>query len=324
MSLSNSNAGRNTHHLAATPETCHWGYFDGGLKPVLKVKSGDRVTIECLSGNPEHLPPAGSGMTVLPDHREVIGKLAKGTGNHILTGPVYVEEAEPGDVLEVRIIDIELRQDWGWNVFRPYMGTLPEDFPYQKVLHVPLDRQANLATMPWGHKIALRPFFGPLALAPKKEFGKQNSKEPREWGGNLDCKDLVAGSTVYLPVQNKGGLFSTGDGHAIQGHGEVNGTAIETALTGTFDFIVRKDLTFKLPRAETPTHYITFGLDADLDDAAKQALREMVGHLTQQLGISPDHAYAFCSFVVDLHVTQTVNGVKGVHAMVEKKHLAKP
>jgi acetamidase/formamidase len=324
MPASNTGTPRNTHHLAATPKTCHWGFFDGGLPPVLTVKSGDRVTIDCLSGNPEHLPPPGSGLTVLPDHREVIEKVPKGIGNHIMTGPVAVQEAEPGDVLEIRIIDIELRQDWGWNVFRPYMGTLPEDFPYQRVLHVPLDRQKNLATMPWGLKLPLRPFFGQLALAPKKDYGRQNTREPREWGGNLDCKDLTAGSTVYLPVQNPGGLFSTGDGHAVQGHGEVNGTAIETALTGTFDFIVRKDLKLTVPHAETPTHYITFGLDADLDDAAKQALREMIAHIVQRLGIPREQAYAFCSFACDLHVTQTVNGVKGVHAMIEKRLLEKP
>jgi acetamidase/formamidase len=314
---------RNTHHLSATPETCHWGYFDGGMKPVLSVMSGDRVTIECLSGNPDQLPPADSGMTVLPDHREVMDKVPKGSGNHILTGPVYVQDAEPGDVLEVRIIDIELRQDWGWNIFRPYMGTLPDQFPFQQILHLPLDRKRNVAKMPWGLEIPLRPFFGQLAVAPKKQYGKQNSKEPREWGGNLDCKDLTVGSTIYLPVQNKGALFSTGDGHAVQGHGEVNGTAIETALTGTFDFIVRKDLKFTIPRAETPTHHITFGLNADLDDAAAQALSEMIDLLAPLLSISRAHAYAFCSFVCDLHVTQTVNNVKGVHAMVDKRLLSK-
>lgn len=311
---------RNSHHLASTPATCHWGFFDGGLKPVLTVKSGDRVTIDCLSGNPDALPPPGSGLTVLPDHLEVHQKLPKGIGNHIMTGPVFVEGAEAGDVLEVRIIDIELRQDWGWNAFRPYMGTLPRDFPYQQMLHLPIDRERKLATMPWGMKIPLRPFFGQLAVAPKKEFGRQNTKEPREWGGNLDCKELIAGSIVYLPVQNPGGLFSTGDGHAVQGDGEVDGTAIETALTGTFDLIVRKDLKHQWPRAETPTHYITFGLDVDLDDAAAAALREMVDLLAGRLGIAKSQAYALCSFVCDLHVTQTVNGVKGVHAMVEKRY----
>lgn len=306
------------HHLHSGPETCHWGFFDGGLKPVLTVKSGDRVTIECISGPPEALPPPGSDMTVLPEHREVHAKLS-GVG-HIMTGPVYVESAEPGDVLEVRIVDVELRQNWGYNVFRPYMGTLPQDFPHQQLIHLPIDRQRSIATMPWGMEIPLRPFFGQLAVAPKKEYGRQGTREPREWGGNLDCKELTAGSTIYLPVQNKGALFSTGDGHAVQGDGEVDGTAIETALKGTFDFIVRKDLKYRLPRAETATHHITFGFDVDLDDAAATALREMVDLLSGRLGLSKGHAYALCSLVCDLHVTQTVNGVKGVHAMVEKRY----
>jgi len=313
-----SNVPHNSHHLRSGPETCHWGFFDGGLKPVLSVKSGDRVTIECLSGGPEALPPPASGMTVLPEHREVHAKLT-GVG-HIMTGPVFIEGAEPGDVLEVRIIDIELRQNWGWNAFRPYMGTLPDDFPYQQILQLPIDRQRNTATMPWGLKIPLRPFFGQLAVAPKKEYGRQGTREPREWGGNLDCKELVAGTTVYLPVQNTGALFSTGDGHAVQGDGEVDGTAIETALTGTFDFFVRKDLKHKLPRAETQTHLITFGFNADLDDAAATALREMVDLLVERLALPRGHAYALCSLVCDLHVTQTVNFVKGVHAMIDKTY----
>jgi len=308
----------NRHHLRSGAETCHWGFFDGGLKPVLTVTSGDRVIVDSISGPPEALPPPGSGMTVLPEHREVHAKLS-GVG-HIMTGPVFVEGAEPGDVLEVRIVDVELRQNWGYNVFRPYMGTLPDDFPHQQLIHLPIDRQRSVATMPWGLEIPLRPFFGQLAVAPKKEYGRQGTREPREWGGNLDCKELVAGSTIYLPVQNKGALFSTGDGHAVQGDGEVDGTAIETALTGTFDLIVRKDLKHRLPRAETPTHLITFGFNADLDDAAATALREMIELLAERLALPKGHAYALCSLVCDLHVTQTVNGVKGVHAMIEKTY----
>jgi acetamidase/formamidase len=154
-------------------------------------------------------------------------------------------------------------------------------------------------------------------------FGRQNSKEPREFGGNLDCKELIAGSTIYLPVWNEGALFSTGDGHAAQGDGEVDGTAIETALTGTFEFKVRKDLGWKMPRAETATHYITFGLDTDLDDAARQALKEMIDWIVSMTGIHKDEAYAMCSFAGDLHVTQTVNNVKGVHAMIQKSILKK-
>ena len=313
-----------THLLQSTPNTVHWGFFDGSLAPVLAIDSGDRVVIECVSGNPEWMPPEASGFKPLDDLKLVHEKAKRGSGNHILTGPIYVKEAKIGDVLEVKILDIEMRQDWGFNLFRSYGGTLPEEFNYYRIIHVPLDRAAKLAIMPSGLKVPLAPFFGQLAVAPPKAFGKQNSKEPREFGGNLDCKDLVAGTTIYLPVWNDGALFSTGDGHAAQGHGEVDGTAIETSLKGTFEFRVRKDLGWKLPRAETPTHLIAFGLDWDLDDAAKQALRQMIEWIVSLTGIPKDEAYALCSFACDLHVTQTVNNVKGVHAMIAKSILQEP
>lgn len=312
-----------THVLHSTPETVHWGFFDGGLEPVLRVGSGDRVTIECVSGNPEWLPPKESGFEPLDDLKLIHQKVKRGTGNHILTGPIYVEGAEVGDVLEVKIVDIQMRQNWGFNLFRSYGGTLPDEFNYSRIIHVGLDRNAMTATLPSGIKVPLAPFFGQLAVAPPKAFGRQNSKEPREFGGNIDCKDLVAGSTIYLPVWNEGALFSTGDGHAAQGHGEVNGTAIETSLQGTFEFRVRKDLGWKLPRGETPTHLISFGLDTDLDDAARQALRQLIDWIVALTGIHKDEAYALCSFAADLHVTQTVNNVKGVHAMIAKSILNK-
>jgi acetamidase/formamidase len=308
-----------THLLRSSPETVHWGFFDGSLKPVLTVDSGDRVIIECISGGPTSLPPTSAGFEILPELLVVHRNTRQGTGNHILTGPVYVNGAVPGDVLEVRIIDIALRQNWGHNVFRAYGGTLPDDFPYFRNMHLRLDREANMALLPSGLKVPLRPFFGQLAVAPRADFGRQNSKEPREFGGNLDCKELVAGSTIYLPVQNNGALFSTGDGHAAQGDGEVDGTAIETALTGTFEFHVRKDLGWKLPRAETATHLIAFGLDTDLDDAARMALRQMIDWIVALTGVDKDEAYALCSFAVDLHVTQAVNNVKGIHAMIDKR-----
>jgi acetamidase/formamidase len=311
-----------THLLKAAPENAHWGYLDGSLKPVLTVDSGDQVTIECVSGNPEWMPSKDSGFEILPDLLEIHRKVKKEMGNHIFTGPVAVRGALVGDVLEIKILDIKIRQNWGWNAFRGYMGTIPEDFPYTRLAHVPLDLKANVATTPSGFKIPLKPFFGQLAVMPAAAFGRQNSREPREFGGNLDCKELVAGSTVYLPVWNEGGLFSTGDGHAAQGDGEVDGTAIETSLEGTFQFIVRKDLRWKMPHAETPTHYISFGLDADLDDAARQALREMIDWIVAMTGCSKDEAYALCSYTVDLHVTQTVNAVKGVHAMLDKRVIA--
>jgi acetamidase/formamidase len=313
-----------THVLPSRPETIHWGFFDGGLEPVQTIDSGDRVVVESVSGNPEWMPPPASGFEVLPELRDIHQRVKRGTGNHILTGPIFVRGAAVGDVLEVKILDIELRQNWGYNLFRAYGGTLPEDFPYYRIIHVALDRQSNMAVLPSGLKVPMRPFFGQLAVAPPKSFGRQNSKEPREFGGNIDCKELTAGSTIYLPVWNEGALFSTGDGHAAQGDGEVNGTAIETALKGTFEFRVRKDLGWRLPRAETATHLITFGLDPDLDQAARQALREMIDWITALTGVSRDEAYSLSSFAVDLHVTQTVNNVKGVHAMLARNIVCPP
>ena len=313
-----------THLLRSSPDTIHWGFIDGGLKPVLTVDSGDRIVVESVSGNPEWMPAASTGFEILPELKDIHQRAKRGTGNHILTGPIYVRGAVIGDVLEVRILEIELRQNWGYNLFRAYMGTLPEDFPYYRLIHVALDKKSNMAVLSSGLQVPMRPFFGQLAVAPAKDFGRQNSKEPREFGGNLDCKELTAGSTIYLPVWNEGGLFSTGDGHAAQGDGEVNGTAIETALKGTFEFHVRKDLRWRLPRAETATHLITFGLNADLDDAARQALREMIDWITVLTGISKDEAYSLSSFAVDLHVTQTVNNIKGVHAMINRNILRKP
>lgn len=321
MNISAKRAATATTVLKATPETVHWGYLDATIQPALTIGSGERVRIECATCNPDWMPPKEKGFDILPDLVEIHQKVKKGSGNHIFTGPIYVRDAKPGDVLEVRILDIDIRQNWGWNLFRGYMGTIPEDFPYMRLMHVPLDLQSNVAIMPSGFKIPLAPFFGQLAVAPAAVYGRQNSKEPREFGGNLDCKELTAGSTIYLPVWNDGALFSTGDGHAAQGDGEVDGTAIETALAGTFEFILRKDLTWTMPRAETPTHYIAFGLDSDLDDAARQALKEMISWIVEMTGIHKDEAYAMCSFAADLHVTQTVNNVKGVHAMLQKSIL---
>jgi acetamidase/formamidase len=324
--MTNANAARSqetarTHVLRSNPDTIHWGYLDGALPAVLTVDPGDRVVIESVSGNPEWMPPDATGFEVLPELRNIHQQVKRGSGNHIFTGPIFVRGAAVGDVLEVRISDIELRQDWGYNLFRAYGGTLPDEFPYYRIIHVKLDRERNLAILPSGLTVPMRPFFGQLAVAPPKAFGRQNSKEPREFGGNIDCKELTAGSTIYLPVLNEGALFSTGDGHAAQGNGEVNGTAIETALKGTFEFHVRKDLGWRLPRAQTRTHFITFGLDGDLDTAARVALHEMLDWIVALTGIPRDEAYSLSSFAVDLHVTQTVNNVKGVHAMIDRSIL---
>ena len=310
-----------THLLRSNPQTVHWGFFDGSLDPVLTIDSGDQVVIECVSGNPERLPEGSNRFQFLPEALEIRRNAKKGSGAHVLTGPIFVRGAAVGNVLEVRILEIELRQDWGFNQFRPYGGTLPDEFPYYRCIPIELDRQLNQAIMPSGIRVPLRPFFGQLAVAPAKVLGTQNSKEPREFGGNIDCKELTAGSTIYLPIWNEGALFSTGDGHAAQGDGEVSGTAIETALKGKFEFHVRKDLRWKMPRAETTTHLIAFGMNVDLDDAAAQAVHEMIDWIRALAAIDKDEAYALCSIAVDLHVTQTVNNVKGVHAMLAKNVL---
>jgi acetamidase/formamidase len=307
-----------THLLQSSPQTVHWGFFDGALDPVLTIDSGDQVVIECVSGNADKLPDGSNRFQYLPEAIEIRRNSKKGSGAHVLTGPIHVRGAAVGSVLEVRILEIELRQDWGFNQFRAYGGTLPADFPYYRCIPIELDRQANQAILPSGLRVPLQPFFGQLAVAPPRAFGVQNSKEPREFGGNIDCKELTAGSTIYLPIWNDGALFSTGDGHAAQGDGEVSGTAIETALKGKFEFHVRNDLGWKTPRAQTVTHLIAFGMNVDLDDAAAQAVREMIDWVTTLTDIEKDEAYALCSIAVDLHVTQTVNNVKGVHAMLPK------
>jgi acetamidase/formamidase len=307
------------HVLPAGPATCHWGFFDAALEPVLSVSSGDTVTVDCVSGAPEVLPTAAP-FEILPEHRAIHAALTPRLPGHILTGPIAIEGAEAGDVLEVQILSIECRQNWGWSAIRPLAGSLPEDFPTRKLWHTAIDRQRGVATLPWGDEIALSPFFGVMGVAPPPVYGAVTSIVPREFGGNIDLKELVAGTTLYLPIWATGGLFSVGDGHGVQGDGEVCLTALETALSGTFRLVLRKDMTLAMPRAETPTHHITMGLNEDLDDAAKQALREMIRLIGETAGLAPADAYMLCSLAADLRVTQLVDVNKGVHAMLPKRH----
>jgi acetamidase/formamidase len=308
------------HTLRAGAETCHWGYFDAGLKPVLRVASGDTVSVDCVSGAPEVMP--GPPLEVLPEQRAIHAKLTPFLGGgHILTGPIAVEGAEPGDILEVRIRAIDFRQNWGWTRIAPLRGTIPEDFPKRKLWHTAIDRQRGIGTTPFGMEIPLAPFFGVMGVAPRPIYGPVTTTIPREFGGNLDLKELVAGTTLYLPIWTRGGLFSVGDGHGVQGDGEVCITALETALSGTFELVLRKDLRLDMPRAETPTHHITLGLDEDLDDAAKQALRQMIKLLGELAGLAPEDAYMLCSLGVDFRVTQLVDGNKGIHGMLAKSLL---
>ncbi len=307
------------HRLDPSPETVHWGHFDAALPPKLTVAPGDTVTITSVSGAPHEMP---ARERMLPAHVAIHESLKPEMGAHIMTGPVFVEGAEPGDLLEVRIREIALPCDWGFNAIKPLLGTLPEDFPDPQTIIVELDREKGLGHLPFGLSVPLAPFFGVMAVAPPPVWGRVSSIQPRAFGGNVDLKELVAGTTLYLPVFVPGALFSVGDGHGAQGDGEVCLTAIETCLTGTFELVLHKKSHVRFPRAETPTHWITLGLDEDLDDAAKQALREMIALLGELKGLKAVDAYVFCSLAADLRVTQLVDGNKGIHCMVDKSLLA--
>lgn len=304
------------HKLESSPKTVHWGYFDATLEPVLSVSSGDEVTISTISGDKPVLP--GPGYTVLPEHREVIERMRPGLPGHILTGPVHVEGADPGDVLQVDILDVTPRQDWGFNYSAPLKGALPDDFDEITLATIAIDIERNVGRLPWGLELPLAPFFGVMGVAPPPAWGRVSTIQPRANGGNLDNKELVAGSTLYLPVFVEGALFSAGDGHGCQGDGEVNVTAIETALQGRFRLTVRKDMSLKLPRAETPDHFITMAFNEDLDEAGREALRQMLDLVTERTNRSRPEAYMLCSLAADLRVTQMVNGNKGIHVMLGK------
>lgn len=310
------------HRIDAGLETVHWGYFDAARKPLLTVESGETVTISTVSGVPNQMPPKGSPFVLPKALADIHAHQQPRLPGHICTGPVAVRGAKAGQVLEVRIKSIELHYDWGYNMIRPLTGALPDDFKEFRVIHVPLDRARMTGRLPWGVEIPLRPFFGVMAVAPPPAWGVISTLPPRRNGGNMDNKELVAGSTLYLPIQVDGALFSVGDGHAVQGDGEVNVNAIETGLIGTFELHVRDDLSLEWPMAETATHMITMGFDPDLDDAAIIALRNMIALISKRAGISREDAYSLCSLAADLRVTQIVNGSKGIHAMIEKKYLA--
>ena len=303
-----------TYYLNPTPQTVHWGHFNASIPAVLQVESGDELVIDTFSGG---MSEVADPSLFRPEHRLIVDTVPQIMGPHILTGPVHVKGAEPGDTLEVRILDIELTTDWGWNIIRPLKGALPEDFPNLSRRVIPIDRQTNVARLPWGVDVPLRPFFGIIGVAPPPAYGLVSSVEPREYGGNIDNKEFIPGTSLFLPVFVPGANLSVGDGHAVQGDGEVCLTALESCLKGRFQVIVHKQ-SLNFPRAITPTHYISMGMDVDLDDAAKQALRNMIKWLTEIKPWTAEEAYVFCSLACDLHVTQLVDGNKGIHAMVSR------
>ena len=316
------------YELAVTPQTVAWGHYDATSKPVLTVRSGDTVTIHTLLTNsPAGLAKAGVAADAIePALKAVydgVPPAERGPGGHILTGPIAVEGAQIGDTLEVRIQRIDLAIPYAYNAFRYGAGFLTDDFPYARMKIVPLDKAAMMARFAPGIDVPLHPFFGSMGVAPPAAFGRYDSAPPSINGGNMDDKALVAGTTLFLPVHAPGALFQVGDGHAGQGNGEVDITALETSLTGTFQFILHKGVPCPYPRAETPTHYIAMGFDDDLSNATRKALRNMIDFLVAEKKMTRDDAYMLLSVAGDVEITELVDRNKGVHVMLAKSLFAK-
>ena len=312
------------HDIPDAPEFMVLGHLDATTPPVLEVDSGDTVTLASFpAGGRASLPPdAGPGSLQVPAaYRAALDALPPGPGPHFMTGPVFVRGAAPGDTLQIDILDARPTMDWGFVAIMPLLGTLPDEFTEYETIHPRIDRERGVCVLPWGTELPLDPFFGIIAVAPPPAWGRCTSSVPRAFGGNMDNKELKPGTTLYLPVFNEGALFSAGDGHGVQGDGEVCITALETGLSGTFRLTVRKDLRVGRPFAENATHLISIGIDEDLDDAAEQAVREMVHHVCLRTNLSRNQAYVLCSLIGDLRVTQTVDGNKGVHMLLAKTYL---
>ena len=311
-----------THRLEVTPSTIAYGYYWAEAPPVLRIASGEIIDVDTMLTN----TPAGLAKAGVPDNeiqqslKDVVNEVTgdrKGPGGHILTGPVYVEGAEAGDVLEVRILSISLPIDYGYNGCKGFLPENCEPDAPSKVLT--LDRKRMTAEFLPGIVIPLHPFFGSMGVAPAPEAGRVSSNPPGRHAGNLDNRELVAGSTLYIPVFARGALFEIGDGHAAQGDGEVDQTAIETSLRGRVQLTVRKNIKLNWPRAETPTDYISMATDPDLAVATREAIQEMVDFLVTEKKLSRHQAYRLVSVAGNVAVTQLVDKPNlGVHVRMPK------
>jgi acetamidase/formamidase len=308
-----------THRLEATPTTVAYGYYWSEAKPVLRIASGDILDVDTLlTSTPDRLEKAGvKPEDVQASLRSVVSTVTdRGPGGHILTGPVFVEGAVPGDALEVEVLSIDLPIAYGYNGCSGFIRENCE--PGRLMTIIPLDRQRMIGTFRPGIEIPLKPFFGSMGVAPPPALGRVNSSPPGIHAGNLDNKELVAGTTLWIPVHVPGALFEIGDGHAAQGDGEVDQTAIETSLRGRVKLTVRKGRTLKWPRAETPAHYISMGTDVDLTAATRIAIQEMVDFLVDTKKLDRHAAYQLTSLAGDVAITQLVDGTMGVHVKMPK------
>ena len=316
------------HTLMPSPSNVVYGGYDPEAKPALRIASGDEVELAAVSTcGARLLQPGKDTGSVEPAYRAITAavrdsSLKRGPGGHILTGPIFVESAEPGDVLEVRIRRVDLTIPYACNSFGPRSGFLPENFPgtsSSKIVELDMQRMLGHFSDSLGILIPLHPFFGSMGVAPPPSSGRINSAPPGKHAGNLDNKELVAGTILYIPVNVAGALFQAGDGHAAQGDGEVDITALETALRGRFQFIVRKDMKLTWPRGETATHYIAMGADSNLTVATKIAVREAIALLVDVKKMRREDAYMLVSTACDVRITQLVDGTMGAHVMIPKR-----
>lgn len=323
------------HQLPATPSTVAYGYYWSEAKPVLTISSGDIVDIETmLTNTPAGLERMGVKPEDVPQNlRDIVSQVTgdrRGPGGHILTGPIFVTGADSGDVLEVTFHSITLPLAYGYNGCSGFIRELcrnPGDTatrPGGASRLIMMDREKMTAEIAPGITVPLRPFFGSVGVAPPPAVGRVSSNPPHQHAGNMDNKELVAGTTLYVPVWVKGALLQLGDGHAAQGDGEVDQTGLETNLKGRIQVTVRKDMKLDWPRIETPTHWISMGTDTSLVVAARIAVGQMVKMLQELKGITQVQAYQAASMAADLRITQLVDGNVGVHMMIAKSYLRKP
>jgi acetamidase/formamidase len=310
-----------THRLEATPATVAYGYYWAAATPALRIMSGDIVDVDTLLTNtPQGLARAGvADDRIQASLKAIVAEVTgdrRGPGGHILTGPVYVEGAEPGDALEVKILSIDLPIDYGYNGCSGFLRDNCDRGVPAKI--IPIDRASMTAAFAPGIVIPLHPFFGSMGVAPAPELGRVSSNPPGTHAGNLDNRELVAGTTLFIPVFAPGALFEIGDGHAAQGDGEVDQTAIETSLRGRLQLTVRKGMKLKWPRAETPAAFISMATDGDLTVATKAAIQEMVDFIAATKGLSRHEAYQLVSVAGDVAITQLVDQNIGVHVKVPK------
>lgn len=302
-----------THSLEPVEGILH-GSFSPDFPPVLTIDSGDHVVFRTLDVGWNLVPLTADPST----HRKFAPRIAGRDDGHAVCGPVAIRGAKPGMTLEIDILEIQ-PGEWGWT----RAGGVPSPLNKRLGIHEQgqtlvwtIDREAGTARNQIGFEVPISPFMGVMGVAPS-EPGVHSTVPPRATGGNIDCKELLPGSTLYLPIAVEGGLFSTGDGHAAQGDGEVSGTGIECPIDRVeLRFTLRPDLTISAPRANTAAGWITFGFDADLDEAMAMALDGMLDLIGEQHGLSRSEAIGIASACVDLHVTQVVNRVLGVHAVL--------